>query len=267
LTALGTRLGIATLVATVGLSRTAGFQIVDRFDELAATQVNVRPASSGSSDPFGGGENTDPAETAIPWDAEVRLSRLRGVEHAGTISEVEAGEDGGPKIEAVPIEDPEAAALIPPRVVAVSPGTFPAARAHLRAGRLFDEGHSKRADRVAVLGVDAASDLGIERMRTMPYIYIDDELFAVIGIVDDVRREGGLLDSIIIPDGTARELYQLEARSRPPWRCPLITPNGWWHRPPGSRPKSGVESNPMSAIYSSCWAASHCSSASSVSPT
>ena len=37
LTALGTMLGITTLVATVGLSRTAGFQIVDRFDELAAT--------------------------------------------------------------------------------------------------------------------------------------------------------------------------------------------------------------------------------------
>ena len=43
LTALGTVLGIVTLVATAGLSRTAGQQIVDRFDELAASTVDCSP--------------------------------------------------------------------------------------------------------------------------------------------------------------------------------------------------------------------------------
>ena len=49
LTALGTVLGIASLVATLGISRTAGNQIVDRFNELSATQVTVRARSAGSS--------------------------------------------------------------------------------------------------------------------------------------------------------------------------------------------------------------------------
>ena len=55
LTTLGTVLGIASLVATLGISRTAGGQIVGRFDELAATQVTVSartrlsPARRGSS--------------------------------------------------------------------------------------------------------------------------------------------------------------------------------------------------------------------------
>src|SRR3970040_1621849 len=39
LTVLGTVLGIGALVATLGVAKTAGNQIVGRFDELAATSV------------------------------------------------------------------------------------------------------------------------------------------------------------------------------------------------------------------------------------
>ena len=38
LTVLGTVVGVAALVATLGLSKTAGNQIIGRFDELAATR-------------------------------------------------------------------------------------------------------------------------------------------------------------------------------------------------------------------------------------
>src|SRR5690606_14992898 len=41
LTVLGTVLGIGALVATLGVAKTAGNQIVGRFDELAATSVVV----------------------------------------------------------------------------------------------------------------------------------------------------------------------------------------------------------------------------------
>ena len=47
LTTLGTVLGLASLIATVGLSRTAGSQIVDQFDELSATQVMITGRSNG----------------------------------------------------------------------------------------------------------------------------------------------------------------------------------------------------------------------------
>ena len=43
LTVLGTVVGVAALVATLGLSKTAGNQIVGRFDELAATDIVVTP--------------------------------------------------------------------------------------------------------------------------------------------------------------------------------------------------------------------------------
>lgn len=41
LTTLGTVLGITTLVITIGVSSTAGNQIVGRFDALTATSVTV----------------------------------------------------------------------------------------------------------------------------------------------------------------------------------------------------------------------------------
>ena len=67
LTVLGTVIGLAALVATLGLSRTAGNRIVGRFDELAATEIMIsaRPARS------------DGLSNHPPWDAPGRLERLR----------------------------------------------------------------------------------------------------------------------------------------------------------------------------------------------
>ena len=49
LTALGTILGVAALVATLGLAKTAGSQIVSRFDELEATSIAGSAATTCSS--------------------------------------------------------------------------------------------------------------------------------------------------------------------------------------------------------------------------
>ena len=54
LTALGTVLGITALVSTLGLAKTAGNQIVSRFDELTETRIVVSPAENG----FGGSDAT-----------------------------------------------------------------------------------------------------------------------------------------------------------------------------------------------------------------
>src|SRR3990170_55379 len=50
LTTLGTVLGIAALVATVGLGQTASGQITQRFDLAAATRVVVQPEEKGGQE-------------------------------------------------------------------------------------------------------------------------------------------------------------------------------------------------------------------------
>lgn len=201
LTALGTVLGIAALVATLGISKTAGNQIVGRFDALAATEVVVEPA--GADQP---GATSVPA--VLPWDAEARLRRLNGVRSAGTLSDVDLG---GDLVRGAPVQDPTRPAEQSIGVKASSPGLFAAVKAHLAEGRTFDAGHDDRADRVAVLGAGVAAKLGIDRLSDQPAIYIGETIFTVIGIIDDTAREPGLLGAIVIPDRTAEELYALQA--------------------------------------------------------
>ena len=194
LTVLGTTIGLAALVATLGLSQTASQQIIGRFDELAATEITVSslPASEGRP------------SNALPWDSGRRLERLNGVVAAGTLSAVDVG---GQLVRGSPIE--RSAYKLP--IEAASPSLFTAVRARVSAGRLLDGGHSRRGDRVAVLGPNAAEQLGVGRLDGLRSISIGDDVFLVVGVLGGVERKHDLLSSVIIPEGTARALYRLPA--------------------------------------------------------
>lgn len=198
LTVLGTVIGVGALVATLGLSKTAANQIVGHFDALAATDIVVSPSARA------GGAGA----AVLPWDAEARLVRLNGVAAAGTLSDVDVR---GALARSVPINDPLAAGAIQLPMKAASPGLFRAVRAQLATGRLFDTGHSRRADRVLVLGPNAARRLGIARVDQQPAIFVGDRLYAVIGLLAGVRRQASLLGAAIMPEGTARREFGLRA--------------------------------------------------------
>ena len=198
LTVLGVVIGMSALVATLGLTRTAGNRIISQFDHLAATELFITPrpgTGTGIADP-----------RAIPWDAPERLQRLNGVVAAGLLSEVDIG---GALVSSSPVKDPLNQTAVKLGVRAASPDMFRAVRADLESGRFPDAGHSARADRVAVLGPDAALRLGIARLERMPAISIGDQLYAVIGILRDVGRKPELLGAVIIPEGTARRYFGL----------------------------------------------------------
>lgn len=197
LTVLGTVIGLAALVATLGLSRTAGNRIVGRFDELAATEIMIsaRPARS------------DGLSNHPPWDAPGRLERLAGVVAAGNISNVDVGDA---LVSTSPVSDPTRQTDFRLSVQAVSPGLFDAVRAELLTGRFPDAGHSDRADRVAVLGANAAERLGITGIEQLPALRVGDEVFVVAGIIDSVQRRHDLLGSVIVTEGLARQLYRLQ---------------------------------------------------------
>jgi putative ABC transport system permease protein len=200
LTVLGTVVGVAALVATLGLSKTAGSQIVGRFSTVAATDVVITPVPG----TLGGSR----AATAIPWDAQARLERLNGVAAAGTLSEVDVR---GELVRTVAINDPLAQPDVQLPVRAASEGLWRAVRADLSSGRLPDRGHSARGDRTAVLGRNAARRLGIRSLDQQPAIFIGERLYQVSGIVDSVERQPSLLGSLTIPNGTARREFGLAA--------------------------------------------------------
>ena len=201
LTALGAVLGIAALVATLGVANTAGNQIVSTFDELSATSV-VLTTDQGFS-----GANT---RISLPWDSEQRLARLNGVVAAGSMADVALGND---LVRSVPIIDPLGQTEFQIPMIAASPGIYPASRGRLATGRWYDLGHSERADRVAVLGSAAAQRLNITRVDQQPVVFVGDVSFVVVGILAQVQRQPELLNAIIVPEGTAREVYKLESPS------------------------------------------------------
>ncbi|WP_028044959.1 ABC transporter permease [Cellulomonas sp. URHE0023] len=200
LTILGTVLGIASVVVTVGLAQTASGQINKQFDAVAATQASARPTTSYGRD------GQEHAQAPLPWDSAARALRLAGVEAAGTISPVTVGDV---EVTAVPVHDPSAPRTTSPDVVATSPGALDAVRGHVVQGRYFDSGHDARGDRVVVLGAKAAERLGVTRVDRQPSIFIGTDAYQVIGIVDGVARRSDLLGAVIIPEGTARADFGL----------------------------------------------------------
>jgi len=148
-----------------------------------------------------GADGNQRALGSLPWDAPERAVRLNGVEAAALISEVDIGEL---EVTAVPVHDPSAARLSSTAVVATSAGAMEALDGRVVQGRFFDAGHDERADRVVVLGADAAERLGVVRVDRQPSIFIGDRSYQVIGIVDDVVRRTDLLSAVLLPNGTAR---------------------------------------------------------------
>ena len=199
LTILGTVLGIGALVATLGISKTAGNQIVGRFDALAATEIVATPRAVGRL-----------TVNAIPWNAQDQLERLNGVVAAGTLADVPVKRT---LIRAVPVNDPLGQSQFQMPIKAASPGLFRATRARLASGRFFDAGHSDRSERVVVIGRSAALKLNLARVDQLPAIFIGDQLYTVIGILDSVARQPDLISSVIIPEGTARKEFLLAGPS------------------------------------------------------
>jgi putative ABC transport system permease protein len=202
MTTLGTVLGIASLVVTVGFAQTAAGQIANQFDSVSATQVLVEPATQRGSN------GAEVATGMLPWDAPERVERLAGVERAGLVADVDVKDL---PVTSVPVNDPSAPPSASPAVVATSADLLAAVRGDIVTGRYFDAGHDARGDRVAVLGERAAEALGINRVDSQPSIFIGETPYTVIGIIRGVERRSDLLDSVILPLGTARTDFGVKA--------------------------------------------------------
>ncbi|MGW5057766.1 ABC transporter permease [Streptomyces sp. NPDC004096] len=203
LTTLGTVLGITTLVITIGVSSTAGNQIVGRFDALTATSVTVVvPAPPPSADPV----------PLVDWSDIAAVRRLPGVESVAAIAESQ--QTASVQVRANDVVAPGEVTGQTMAVVAAS-ATLPAAvRGAMTAGRFLDDGDIARRDRVAVLGDQAARLLGISSVQDAPAVFLKGQAYTVIGILGGARREQQLATSVILPPTTAEDRLGLGTVTR-----------------------------------------------------
>lgn len=196
LTALGTVLGVGTFVAILGLTATTSSQIDTRFNALTATEVTIEETVE---DPD---QLTGPA---FPEDADTRMLRVNGVKAAGVYWTVK--DDRARTVRSAPVGNADGERI---DVVAASPGVLKAAVPTLSEGRLYDE-RMAGAGRVAVIGAGTANRLGITTLETHPALFVGEESFTVVGIVDDVERKADLLLSVVVPRSTAEQLWGVPA--------------------------------------------------------
>ncbi|MFZ3498214.1 ABC transporter permease [Streptomyces sp. 5.8] len=196
LTALGTVLGVGTFVAVLGLTATTSSQIDARFNLLTATEVTIEDIAR-NKNPFAG--------PGFPADADERVERLGGVQHAGVFYTVRLDATAG-SVRSAPVGGAGGGGDST-EVVAASPGALQAAVPKLAQGRLYDAYHSDTKQRVAVLGSSVAARLGITTLDTRPAVFIGSEPFAVIGIIEDVERKPDLLLSVTVPRTTAEDIW------------------------------------------------------------
>ncbi len=185
-------LGIGALVATLGLTATAAAQISESFDALEAIHVTVQATA------------TEGEETTFPVDLESRLTVLNGVAAAGTLWYLDEEEA---KVTASPVSGGDSPAQ-GVSVAVASPGLFDAIEPTMGAGVAFDEFHDGRHERTAMVGIAAARRLGISRVEQLPAVYVGGIPFTVVGIMDDLQWRPELLLSVVIPDQTARQLWE-----------------------------------------------------------
>ncbi|MFZ3558544.1 MULTISPECIES: ABC transporter permease [unclassified Streptomyces] len=195
LTALGTVLGVGTFVAILGLTATTSSQIDERFNILTATEVDIEDI---------GIEQNEFVRLAFPGDSDARVERLPGVEHAGVYWTVDTRSTDA-TIRSSPVGD--AASGERADIVAASPGVIEAAVPHVAQGRVYDAYAERTAQPVVMIGAGMASRLGITTLETHPAIFIGDQPFTVVGIIDDVKRKADLLLSVVVPRSTAVKLW------------------------------------------------------------
>ena len=186
LVSLGTMLGIAVFVATLGASVTAANQIRTTFNTSLATEVRV--AAAPSADP----------SLLVELDAD-SAARVLGVQSVGKWASLDlpglvvsrGWQDYSP---------------VSTQVYAASPGALGVVDPGMRSGATFDSGIDARADRVILLSTALAGQLGLTR-TVGDIVFIADVAYTVGGSYDSVAREPQAQLGAIIPWNTAINTY------------------------------------------------------------
>ncbi len=203
LSALGIMIGIASLVAVLGLSDSSRSDLLSQLDRLG---TNLLVVQAGTGIGLGDGE--------LPDAAPAMVERIGPVEAVSAVGSVDANvyrtdfvpstRSGGISVSAVDIN-----------LLDTLEGT-------IADGRFLDDASASYP--TVVLGSIAADRLGIYSTAGDPLVWLGDEWFAVIGILDPLELAGSLDRSAIVGvqaaeeylsyDGVASSIY---VRTNPEW--------------------------------------------------
>lgn len=182
LSAVGIAIGIAAIVAVLGISRSSQAGLLDELDRLGTNLLQVQAGQT-----FGGGTS------ALPTDAEPMVARIGPVEQVSSVASVDAtvrrsqfvseGETGGIQVKAARTN------LLGVLEGSVAQGAF-----------LND---ATGAYPVTVLGAVAAQRLGVNDVAPDTAVWLGDRLFRVAGVLAPLPLAPDIDRSALIGYGEA----------------------------------------------------------------
>jgi putative ABC transport system permease protein len=192
LTALGIAIGIAAMIAVVGISASSRADLLAQIDDLGTGLLRVAPGQSVFGD-----------DEVLPESARATADRIGPVSDSSGFTYISA------TVRRTDYIDAGATGGI--TVIATDPNMLGAVRSGLADGRFLDA--TSPDIPVVVLGADAADRLGITSVDGHPRVWITDsdgvgQWFDVIGILAVSPLAPELDSAALIGYGVADTLYE-----------------------------------------------------------
>jgi putative ABC transport system permease protein len=185
LSALGISLGIATMVAVLGISQSSRAQLVAQIDALGTNLLTVTPSQG-----FSGQTVT------LPASAPVMVGRIGPVSAASAIGDVNASVYRNDRI--------SAANTNAITVYAAQTNLLATVQGHLADGSFLNPATARYP--AVVLGADAASALGVNLADGSVLVWLGGHWFSVAGVLDPLPLAPELDRSALIGYPVAERL-------------------------------------------------------------
>jgi putative ABC transport system permease protein len=193
LSVLGIAIGIAAIVAVLGITRSSQSDLLARIDRLGTNLLTVD-----------NGETLGGDEAQLPASAAATIARTDGVQRVAATAELNALRIY--RSDRVPIYQTSGLSAR-----AADPALLAALDGHLTHGGVFLTAATGRYPTV-VLGYDAARQLGVGRLDTATRIWIGGRWFLVIGILQPFELAPEIDSSALIGFPMAAEHLGHEVR-------------------------------------------------------
>jgi putative ABC transport system permease protein len=184
LSALGIAIGVAAMVAVLGVAESSRTRVLDELDRLGTNLLTVAPGDSFTGD-----------TVTLPASAAPAIRGLPGVQLAASAATIDATVR---RTDRIPVEETGGIDL-----TAAEPGLLSAAGGTLASGRFLDAALVRYP--AVVLGAVAAKRLGLARPG--PRVYIGDRWMTVVGILRRVPLVPELDRAALIGYPVAHRLF------------------------------------------------------------
>ncbi len=185
LSAVGVALGIATMVAVLGISSSSRAQLVAQIDALGTNLLTVTPGQSDSGQP-----------ATLPPQAPAMVARIGPVTGVSAIGDVNANVYRNDRI--------STANTNAITVYSAGTGLLRTLQGRMAQGTFLDAATARYP--AVVLGADAAAALGVDHADGTDQVWLGQRWFTVIGIMRPVPLVPGLDRTALIGYPVAERL-------------------------------------------------------------